>query len=70
MDFCRCTAGDALLFGAVPGAAIVPRNIHLKLTWPVGQHFEVEVSLRMNGPSFASSRHDSRITTMSKSPSL
>lgn len=63
-------AGDALLFGAAPGAAIVPRSIHLKSTWPVGQHFEVEVSLRMNALSFASSRHDSRMTTISKFPSL
>lgn len=66
----RCTAGEMLLFRAGAPCASVPRNIHLKSTWPVGQHFEVDVSLRMNASPFASSRHVSRMTTRSKFPSL
>ena len=69
-DFRRCTAGELLLFTAGPASASVPRSSHLKSTWPVGQHFEVDVSFRMNASPFASSMHDSRMTTRSKFPSL
>lgn len=70
-DFRRGAADEMLLLlMAGPSAAHVPRSIHLKSTWPVGQHFDVDVSVRINGSPLASSRHDSRMTARSRFPSL
>lgn len=70
--FDGCTDGAELPFRSDPGppSASVPRSSHLKSTWPVGQHFDVDDTFRTNSPPFASSRHDNRMTARSKFPSL
>lgn len=69
-DFCRFKNGGLPFAAAGPPSASVPRSSHLNSTWPVGQHFEVDVTFRMNAPPLASSRHDCRMTTRSKFPIL